>query len=412
MSVNIKVPDETFNFSELSLGNPTSISNGFYYSPISHGGELYIQTPEVVSKAGFVKSGNKQHIDLILKNSDEHILEWFENLENRVKMLIYNNRLDWFNETIELSDIENIFISPIRSHKSGKQFVIRCHVEPAKTSLGVDSIKIYDLNQNELPMKEINVNSRFITLLKVSGIKFSSRTFQIYIEIKQLMVMTGENIFNSCLIKSPQGTTDVLNENIKETLDQSQLETENREIIEETKEETKEEKKKETKEEKKKETKESSKVQENEDPIEDTKNLDSNQSIDETHPTQEQNEDCLVIETNINQESKSTENEMIKETYQESEQKDNQVDLSLEQKTNEIDEFEVNVNTLEDVNIKLQQPEEEHIELYKTTLQKAKELRKQALQSHLEAQNIKAKYLLNVYSESDSDYSESEEYLE
>ena len=34
-----------------------------------------------------------------------------------------------------MSDIENIFISPIRSYKSGKQFTLRCHVESAKSSL-------------------------------------------------------------------------------------------------------------------------------------------------------------------------------------------------------------------------------------------------------------------------------------
>ena len=54
-------------------------------------------------------------------------------------------------------------------------------------------------------------------------------------------------------------------------------------------------------------------------------------------------------------------------------------------------------------------PKNEHIELYKAAVKKAKELRREALQKHLEAQNIKSKYLMNVYSDSDSDYSEYEE---
>jgi D-alanyl-D-alanine carboxypeptidase len=87
---------------------------------------------------------------------------------------------------------------------------------------------------------------------------------------------------------------------------------------------------------------------------------------------------------------------------------DNKLILSLAKKEDEIDELKLDSNDLEESNINIKFPESEHIELYKAALQKAKTLRKQALQKHLEAQNIKAKYLLNVYSDSDSDYSEYE----
>ena len=61
------------------------------------------------------------------------------------------------------------------------------------------------------------------------------------------------------------------------------------------------------------------------------------------------------------------------------------------------------------MNIKIQDEESEHIELYRAGVKKAKDLRKQALQSHLEAQDIKAKYLMNVYSDSESDIEEKSE---
>jgi hypothetical protein len=393
MSVNIKIPNETFNFSELSLGNPTSISNGFYYSPILHNGDLYIQTSEVTSKSGFVKSGNKQHIDLIIHNGDECILEWFENLENRIKILIYQNRTEWFNETIELSDIENIFISPIRSQKSGRQFVLRSHVDSAKTSVvNMNNFKIYDINQNEISIDDIQANTKSIALLKISGIKFSSRTFQVYIEIKQLMVTTGNHIFNSCLIKAsaPIDKTDI-SDIVYDTVPRTV-------------------------------TKESQQGAD-----EEAQNFNVEVSRVELQDKTEQKAEHGIHDTTEEKVQKETQktqplDEVINEKHTEKvidSKHKNKIgieeinsNVSLEQTTNEIDEFEINMNNLEDVNMKLQQPEIEHINLYRSTLQKAKELRKQALQSHLEAQNIKAKYLLNVYSESDSDYSESEEYLE
>ena len=180
MSINIKVPDETFNFSEISLGEPSSLLQGFFFSSIKHNDDLFIQTPCVSCKSGFVKSGSKHHMDIILKNEDEKILEWFENLENRIKMLIYEKRNDWFNESnIEMSDIENIFISPIRSYKSGKQFTLRCHVESAKSSLiNPNNMKIFDTDHNNLTVDDVNTDSKFLALLHISGVKFSSRTFQ------------------------------------------------------------------------------------------------------------------------------------------------------------------------------------------------------------------------------------------
>ena len=215
MSVHIKLPNETFNFSDLSLGEPSSLSNGFYLSNIKHNGDLYIQTPIITTKGGFIKSSNKNYIDLVFTSENEVILEWFENLENRVKVLIYENRNDWFAEpNIEMSDIENIFISPIRTYKSGKQFVLRANVDSLKSSfVQVNGVKVYDRNQNEVSIDMVDNTSSFISLLHVSGVKFSSRTFQIYVEIKQIMIMDEKpDMFSKCLLGTSPTTAKCLEE--------------------------------------------------------------------------------------------------------------------------------------------------------------------------------------------------------
>ena len=109
MSIDIQKPNDTFNFANLVLGEPIPIQNGFYFSKIKYNDDLYIQTPEIVSKSGFIKNGNRNYIDLIFNNNHEDILEWFENLENRIKILIFEKKDEWFSESnIEMSDIENI----------------------------------------------------------------------------------------------------------------------------------------------------------------------------------------------------------------------------------------------------------------------------------------------------------------
>ncbi len=438
MSINIKIPDQTFNFSELSLGEPSAILNGFYYSRIQHGDDLYIQTPEIISKSGFVNTTNKNYIDLIFNNNNELILEWFENLENRIKILIYEKRAEWFTESnVEMSDIENIFISPIRSYKSGKQFVLRANIESAKNSfINVDNIKIYDSNHNEINKDNINNSTKFIALIKISGIKFSSRTFQIYIEIKQIMLVDDKqnSIFSKCLItptKDKKVTPSIALEIDKQTDKQNDTnnnddnydnhdnddnnDNNNQKIILETKE-----------------------IETNK--VEDTENLND---ITETNEIADTISDDTIGVDTIGAGAADTGVDTIGAAAADTGvdtigagAADTTVDTTVDdtigtdtinvdeiQVTNkefieninnlnndEAEEVNVNLDNLEKSNIVLQDPTDEHIELYREALKKAKELRKQALQSHLEAQNIKAKYLLNVYSdsESDSDYIDSE----
>jgi hypothetical protein len=453
MNIDIKSANDTFDFTKIHLGDPVPIFNGFYFSPIKHGKELYIQTPEIYSKNGFVKSSNKNYIDLLFDNTHEEILEWFENLESTIKGLIYEKKDQWFSEPdIEMSDIENIFISPIRTYKSGKQFVVRTNVESVRNALvNKHVLKIYNEHQNEIQMDEVDNNTRFIGLIHISGIKFSARTFQVYIEIKQVMTV-GESTtaFNSCLI-AKRDTTSV-RENIasipdeiplKETtiITQQSVEETNPEAIQEATQETTQ-----------KETQES--TQEVISELETTGDHESLQL--ETHPeeadhTQPQQvlDECIeneseivpaVPETSETSETSETLQELcentsdlsLEETHTEEKNMKNEAEETIQKivddvvrvKTlasmhdgsqnsqiddiNEINELHLEDMDLDDANISIKEPEQEYIELYKAAISKAKTLRKQALLSHMEAQNIKAKYLLDIYSDTDSDYSEQE----
>ena len=437
MSINIKIPDETFNFSELSLGEPNAILNGFYFSEIKYNNDLFIQTPEVSCKNGFVKSGNKTYIDIIFKQNHEQILEWFENLENRIKVLIFEKRNDWFNESnIEMSDIENIFISPIRSQKSGKQFILRSNIESAKNSfVNVNNFKVYNINQQEVDISSINNNTNFISILKISGIKFSSRTFQIYIEIKQVMIMEN-NIFTECLINKP----DTIKGNIPIMLNSKNVES-NDNSGEESQLKNQEESELQEKIEKEVSIEDELSKVKSESSQEVSKDIGQElakdigkevaqeiiEEITEKVPQEVQQEVSQSQSQEVSQELPKVVSEENKQDLEiiemrledksnleddnTSEKKEENNNLIINKTTQDnIAEVDVKLDTLEKVNIQLQDPDIEHIELYRSALKKAKELRKQAVESHLQAQDIKAKYLLNVYSESesDSDYTDSE----
>jgi hypothetical protein len=100
---------------------------------------------------------------------------------------------------MELHDIENYFTSPVKLYKSGKYYIIRSNIS---APLGKPMLKIYDENENEVPVESITDNTNIMSILEIQGIKCSSRSFQIDIEIRQMMVLKPTNLFEKCLFKT------------------------------------------------------------------------------------------------------------------------------------------------------------------------------------------------------------------
>jgi hypothetical protein len=255
-------------------------------------------------------------------------------------------------------------------------------------------MKIFDMSYKNHSIDDVSNDTEFIALLHVSGVKFSSRTFQIYTELKQVMIMNKDDIFSSCLIKSPVEEAQqpskednlVVGDGFEEQIilehsGQEEETPETKQTIEAVMEEVIE------------------------------KAIMPQMSDDEMIeiPVATQEEVVVSNEVVHAQDPQQTSGDMDMQEIEHEEKPDNVEDIDKNdgnnEKNTEMQEFDVNFQTLENSDIHLQEPELEHIEKYKNAVKKAKELRKEALQTHLEAQNIKAKYLLNVYSDSDSDES-------
>jgi len=197
----IVIPDSSFDFSKLSLAHPSSIQGGAYFTKILYNdAPLYIQTSKCLTKQSIVKSGKKFYCELMFDNNAEQIINWFENLENKCQQLLLDKNEKWFQNTLDLNDIESAFTSIIRVYKSGKYYLVRTNV---KSNLTNDpSIKIYNENEVAVGVGDLTPDTNIISILEIQGIKFTTRNFQIDIECKQIMVIKDEPIFDNCLIKT------------------------------------------------------------------------------------------------------------------------------------------------------------------------------------------------------------------
>jgi hypothetical protein len=378
---NIIEPNESFDFSGLSLAHPSGIQGGAYFTKIENNNKpLYIQTTKSVTRQGFVKTGKKYYCDLMFDSNSSDLITWFENLENTCKKLIYEKRETWFQNGLEENDIESAFNSIIRVYKSGKYYLVRTNIKNNRSD--EPYVKIYNENSVSLTINDVTSETNIISILEIQGIKFTSRNFQIEIELKQVMVLDNEPLFSNCLIKNKKSGITKQNDIIQPIIStpvEFNLEQSKDLIVDNY-------------------------IEKNE-TIEglpkDLDSLDNNVIIplDETNKeisiinevennvSELISEDIILPETNSleldveNLEEENVEDDLVL--------KEVDVDLSLEN----------NLETLQ-----LKKPNQVYFELYKEARNKAKLAKKAAIIAYLEAKNIKKTYLLENLNDSDSDF--------
>lgn len=399
---NIIEPNDSFDFSKLSLAHPNGIQGGAYFTKILYNSSpLYIQTTKSLTRQGFIKSGKKYYCDLMFDNNSETLIRWFENLEETCQSLIFDKSESWFQNSLDKSDVESAFNSVIRIYKSGKYYLLRTNVKINTNN--EPAIKIYNENEIPLSINDINSETNLISILEIQGIKFTSRNFQIEIELKQTMVLDNEPLFNNCLIKTIKRNTEannieanntnvyksndndgiidivldnnVENKNHENTCDNINLgNTHNIENIEND-------------------------VNDHNDNKE--TNVDNQKSYDDNYD--EHNDASNYIQhDNDDDENKITKNE-------------DEVDIQIEDlNLDKFDDFETNKDLLKeielDVNLEnnletftLKKPNQVYYELYKEARNKAKIAKKAAIIAYLEAKNIKKTYLLDKIDNSDGE---------
>ena len=395
----IKYINENFDFNGLSLAHPNGLQGGSYFTKLSVNNEsLYLQTKRCKTKQGIVKTIKKTYCDLMFDKNDSEVVDWFENLEERLIELIYEKRNLWFHNELDKDDISSSFSSPIRTYKSGKFYLVRVHLSHANI-LSSGEFNCYDeQGQNVDPNTLNDQDLKVIPLIEIQGVKFSSRNFSVEISLKQMMVLKKEeDAFNKCMIKVP--TKNVV-EDTTDSLDSS----ENTEKASEEKENIKEETNDTS--EKLATTTELGKIELSELTSNDSSSIHSSEdnSVTEAEATEVTGD--IVIET-------KTENDETSVDLGKNEtDKDQQITLEIEdlekdeKNQNNLEEFEVSLETLDVKNddvVKLRQPNEVYMEIWREARKRAKQARKAAIEAYLEAKNIKSTYMINEIDDSDSE---------
>jgi hypothetical protein len=198
---NIHEPTDNFSFETLKLSKPVTAPGGSYFIRFTvNNAPLYIQPPKCKTKQGFLKTGKRYYTDLIFTSDNDEFIRWMETLEATCHTHLFANREKWFEGDMEMPEIENYFTSPMKIYKTGKYYTVRVNVQ---TNLGVPALTIYDEDSREISIDAVDDKTDIITILEIKGIKCTATSFQIDIEMKQMLSVKPVELFTKCIIKTP-----------------------------------------------------------------------------------------------------------------------------------------------------------------------------------------------------------------
>lgn len=398
---------DSFQFDSIVLTKPGPIDNGNYFIKfLVDNNNLYTQPPKCVTRNGIINVGKKWYIDLMFTNVDESFIQWVENLETHCVKHIYNNRTKWFDSEMELHDIENYFSTPMKVYKSGKYYILRVNIA---NHLGKPAIKIFNENQEEQSVNNVKETQQVMSVIEFKGIKCSARSFQIDIELKQLMTLTPTNLFDSCVFNTTKTLTLIANETEEtneileddnalpqaEPLDTNDIDTGIKDSLETSSSDAIDIEKK-----------DEVATSNNEPEIDETSfnvikynNTDienANVSTEEEHETPSDLGISEEKEENTNEESEKVNEELSEEKIS--------IDTIDIKPTPNSDFEEVNFDLEElpeEDNIVLKNRKDVYYEMYREARRKAKIAKEMAMASYLEAKNIKNAYMLDDIEDSD-----------
>lgn len=441
--MNIQSINDDFNYNNITLGNPQSIQGGSYYAKIFTGDSslIYVQLPKCLTKQGVMSTKKNKYCDLMYERSDSNLLiDWIEKIEEKILKIISDKKDIWFHNELTNSDIETM-INPIsRSFKSGKYILIRTNIECNKHT-GKTKCVGYDEKEIHIDIDTLESSTSIIPLILLEGIRFTSRSFEIDVKLIQFMTIDNSVIEHKCLIKktdNKESTSDNLEKkSIKEeSNDSGEKLLSPTNIIPMTLLSTKDtiESPTLTKSENENQVEKHEKDVVQED-IVDSETVHSEivhlETADlETADLEKADSETADLET---ADLKKVDSEMVDPEFTDTETVDSEMvnretvgdvkkdnmdgnnvkkpldtDLTLEK--NEIEEITLDVTGENLDEIRIREPNEIYYEIYQSAKHKAKELKTKALKAHLEAKQIKVKYMLDDSDDSDND--DIQNYLE
>ena len=375
--------NETFPLDRLTLLTPKPIPGGNHFSRFHiDDSPVFVQLPKCSTKQGIQLSGNKKaYTDLQFTNEQERFLKWMETLVEKAQDIVYENSRQWFANEMDKAEIEETFQSPLKPYRYGKIYLMRVTI-PIR--MGKIILPIFDEEETSVGADMVKSGCSFLGVLEVQGLKYSTKSIQLELEMKQLLLLPSLSLFDKCVLTTPYKSSTAplaIKEAIVETSSSLPSSSSSSLIVD---------------------TQPLSEIESIEEKKEETTNhLDVSVPDITSLPLEETNG---LPNPPLSEQESHKETETVLQT-QEQTQEQIQEQTQTQEQTQEKEELqEVDIclenMTLQPVeNIQLKNSKEIYYKMYRQARQKAKLARDLAISSYLESKHIKNVYVLEDLSD-------------
>lgn len=198
---------DAFNYEAISLASPIRTQGGGYYSKIMLNNEnnFYIQTPICTTKNGIVETGKRTYCDLLLNNNNEPFIKFITDIETHIKKILQEKNSLWFENDMNDDDIDYFFNTNLKTYKQ-KYYLFRSFIFNSSTLSSLHNLQIYDDTEEEKTYSDVK-DKNTISIIHIKGVKFTSSSFNIDVELKQMMLFNNTPLFSKKLISVDNNDT-------------------------------------------------------------------------------------------------------------------------------------------------------------------------------------------------------------
>ena len=200
--------NETFPIDRLTLLTPKPIPGGNHFSRFHiDDTPVFVQLPKCSSKQGIQVAGNKKaYTDLQFTNDQERFLRWLETLVEKVQEIVFENSTKWFANEMDKVEIEDTFQSPLKPYRSGQMYLMRVNI-PIR--MGKITLPIFDEEETPVGHEMVKAGGNLLGVLEVQGLKYSPKSLQLELEVKQLLLLPSLSIFDKCVLAIPANKSSI-----------------------------------------------------------------------------------------------------------------------------------------------------------------------------------------------------------
>lgn len=278
-------------------------------------------------------------------------------------------------------------MSPVcRMYRSGKNILIRVNIESSKHN-GQAKCIAYNEDETLVEINSLQQEQNIIPLIRIDGIKFTARSFEISIYLHQFMILNKEEDLEAnkkCMISLDYQKENIMGTELLTAVDPNKVESKiTFEDSEKMSDSTLSKKQEELNSEK-------------------HTSLGENSTVVESSSITEENVHSETNESTVNQQQDNCDDKNVGDN------ENTNNDTNDPDNVAEIEEISLDVSNNND-SIQLKKSSEVYYEIYKDAKKKARAMREAALKAYLEAEKIKMKFSLDDICDDESDFDDSEQ---